>query len=117
MPTSSAKWLLTERAPPLTLIFITELRGSEEEDEEEEEEEEEEAVSHRSVFSTSFPRGFHLWSDVQTEAVKKGRKSEPVREEKKEGGVSLAGDWESSSAWRQRAKPGALLRPAVVYQS
>lgn len=41
-----------------------------------------------------------------------GRKSELVREEKKEGEVSLAGDWESSSAWRQRAKPGALLRPA-----
>lgn len=35
MPASSVKSLLTVRAPLLTLIFITELRRSEEEDEEE----------------------------------------------------------------------------------
>lgn len=93
-------------------IFITEQKDTEEEDEEEQ------RLIIRLLLSVSSPCGSHLWSGVQTEEEKEGRsQSEPVRGERKEGGVSLAGDRESSSVWRQWTKPGALIRPAVVYQS
>lgn len=94
MPTSSVKWLQSERAPPLALIIS----------------------SGFLFFPMSCPCGSHLWSDMEMEAVKQRSRQSWWGEENK-CGQSLARHRKRSSAWRQGAKPRALLRPIAVYQN
>lgn len=81
-----------------------------------------EKAEEKTVLSVFFspmspPCGSHLWSDVQTEAVQ-GEQVRAVGGRKKEGGrTSLVRAKERYFIWRQRAKPGALLWLAIVYQS
>lgn len=94
MPTSSIKWLPSEQAPPLALIISSEFFFF--------------------FYELSLWLSPLIWhGDGGSE---RREQTELVGVEKK-CGLSLARDRESSSAWRQWAKPGSLLWPVAVYQT